>query len=132
MRLSSLALCAVLLALGVRAQPNDAKAAALSWLALIDHGAYAESWAKAGSLFHSRGAATDWTGKIAAARRPLGAAVTRFLARQTAAATLPGAPGGIYEILLFNTHFARKAGAVETVVLAREPAGWKVDGYFIR
>jgi len=45
---------------------------------------------------------------------------------------LPGAPDGQYEMLEFQTSFALKKDATETVVLAREPSGWKVDGYFIR
>jgi hypothetical protein len=46
--------------------------------------------------------------------------------------SLPGAPDGDYDIVRFNTEFANKHGAVETVVLTREAGGWKVDGYFIK
>jgi hypothetical protein len=121
-----------LFASGAHAQSGEAKDAALSWLGLIDHGAYADSWSRAGSLFRSHGGASDWAAKIGPARRPLGAVVSRALARQSATASLPGAPDGIYEILQFSTRFAAKAGAAETVVLAREKDGWKVDGYFIK
>jgi hypothetical protein len=41
-------------------------------------------------------------------------------------------PDGEYEVVQFETSFANKAAAVETVVLSREKSGWKVDGYFIR
>lgn len=133
MRRSAMAgLGMALMALGARADPSDANAAALAWLALVDHGAYAESWTKAGSLFRSHGAAPDWAGKIGPTRQPLGAVIARSLTHQTATASLPGAPDGVYEILEFKTRFAKKAGALETVVLARERNGWKVDGYFLK
>jgi hypothetical protein len=50
----------------------------------------------------------------------------------TKAKSLPGAPDGDYEVVQFQTRFANKAAATETVVLSREATGWKVDGYFIR
>jgi hypothetical protein len=53
-------------------------------------------------------------------------------ARRAGASGMPGAPDGDYEVVKFQTSFARKVGATETVVLAREASGWKVDGYFIR
>ena len=67
-------------------------------------------------------------------RGPLGDLVARKAAGQTYSKTLPGVPDGDYDIVRFNTAFANrfKKAAVETVVLAREAGGWKVDGYFIR
>jgi hypothetical protein len=50
----------------------------------------------------------------------------------TASKSLPGAPDGDYEVVQFQTSFANKAAANETVVLSLEASGWKVDGYFIR
>jgi hypothetical protein len=32
----------------------------------------------------------------------------------------------------FQTNFTHKSGAVETVTLMHEGAGWKLAGYFIR
>lgn len=48
------------------------------------------------------------------------------------AQTLPGAPDGEYQIIQYRTVFANKAGAVETVVLARVGDQWEIVGYFIR
>ncbi len=40
---------------------------------------------------------------------------------------------GEYVVFQFNTTFAQKAAAVETVTAVREPDGsWHVGGYFIR
>jgi len=46
--------------------------------------------------------------------------------------TLPGAPAGEYEVIQFQTVFAKRRDAVETVVVAHEGSGWKVNGYFIK
>jgi hypothetical protein len=35
-------------------------------------------------------------------------------------------------VLQFQTSFSQKSDTMETVVLAYEPSGWKVDGYFIQ
>jgi hypothetical protein len=50
----------------------------------------------------------------------------------TRSKSLPGAPDGDYEVVQFQTSFANKAIATETVVLSHEASGWKVDGYFIK
>ena len=55
-----------------------------------------------------------------------------FLQGVTKATSLPGAPDGKYEILRFATSFRLEPDAIETVTLAHEPSGWKVDGYFVR
>jgi hypothetical protein len=47
--------------------------------------------------------------------------------------TLPGAPDGKYWTIQFDTSFAAKAEAVETVTFMLEKDGsWRAAGYFIR
>ena len=67
-----------------------------------------------------------------AVRAPLGAPTKRVLGSVTKTGSLPGVPAGDYEVLEYRTDFANRRGAIETVVLARENAGWGVVGYFIR
>lgn len=89
------------------AGPNvdAATSAAQSWLVLVDEEKYGESWTSAATLFKSAQFAT----------------------------TLPGAPDGKYVVIQFNTTFANKAAAVETITPMQEPDGtWKVSGYFIK
>jgi hypothetical protein len=74
----------------------------------------------------------DWAKIVKPTRAPLGGAKSRTVASETTTTSLPGAPDGHYQIAKFNTEFAAKHAAVETVVLAEEPGGWKVDGYFIK
>jgi hypothetical protein len=62
----------------------------------------------------------------------LGGVSSRVLKSATKSRSLPGAPDGEYVVVQFQTSFANKAAATETVVLSHEASGWKVDGYFIR
>ncbi|MDE2356624.1 MAG: DUF4019 domain-containing protein [Alphaproteobacteria bacterium] len=103
-----------------------------SWLSRVDAGHYAESWAAAGALFQANMASRDWVARIGAVRPPLGPVLSRRLIEEEVVHALPGAPDGDYELITYRTDFARKAAALETVVLGREPGGWRVDGYFVR
>jgi hypothetical protein len=104
---------------------------ATRWVALVDAKRWGESWRAAGALFKSQMQQPRWASTIEPVREPLGAVSSRSLASITQARSLPGAPDGDYEVVRFQTSFANKAGATETIVLAHEATGWKVDGYFI-
>lgn len=114
------------------AAPNLASEGATRWVSIVDMGDYGQSWSDAGAMFKAHVAQADWAGKIKPTRQPLGAVVSRKLKSEQQTTTLPGAPDGRYTVVQFDTQFANKRNAVETVVLADEPTGWKVDGYFIR
>lgn len=106
--------------------------AAVSWVRLVDAKRWDESWATAGTLFKSEMPQPRWASTIEPVREPLGAVSSRSLKSITKSKSLPSAPDGDYEVVQFQTSFANKAAATETVVLSREASGWKVDGYFIR
>ena len=99
---------------------------------LLDQGRFAESWVRGGVLFRGEMTQDEWVRKATAARVPMGAVVTREVISDQRSPTLPGSPDGRYATIQFNTSFAHKHAAVETVILAFEPGGWRVDGYFIR
>jgi hypothetical protein len=122
----------ILFALALAAASPTAPQEAAGWVSLIDNGAYDQSWSRAGSLFKARIGEADWSKTIEPTRKPLGAILSRTLDGEQAAKSLPGAPDGDYDIVRFNTEFANKHAAVETVVLRREADGWKVNGYFIK
>jgi DNA-binding CsgD family transcriptional regulator len=111
---------------------SAAAVSAMSWLALLDRQSWDDSWNAAGSFFRSRVTKPGWTATIQPLRQPLGAITTRRLQSTTRASSLPGAPPGDYEIVMFATDFATRPGSIETVVMAREGSGWTVNGYFIR
>jgi uncharacterized protein DUF4019 len=103
-----------------------------TWVSLVDAKRWDDSWAAAGTLFKSQMPQARWASTIAPVREPLGEVSSRALKSVTKSKSLPGAPDGEYEVVEFQTSFANKAAATETVVLSHEASGWKVDGYFIR
>lgn len=110
-----------------------AEPAALAWLALADAGDAAGTWEAAASLFRRAVPLDQWTRSLDVARGPLGAVIARTRRSARFATELPGAPDGEYVVLEFDTQFAHKRTAVETVTPMRDADGeWRVSGYFIR
>lgn len=127
----------VLVALAVSSASTPATSkpdltAANSWVSLVDAKRWDESWSAAGAWFKSQMPQSRWASTIQPVREPLGAVSSRSLKSITKSTSLPGAPDGEYEVVQFQTSFANKAAATETVVLSRETSGWRVNGYFIR
>lgn len=106
--------------------------ASRAWLALVDREDWDESWRSATTTFKAAVTPQDWAASVIAARRATGPVQQRTLTTATVTTTLPGMPAGEYQALQFATDFGQKAGAVESLFLAREGAEWKVIGYFIR
>ncbi len=110
-----------------------AQKSAEQWLALIDAGNYAESWKTASGLFQAAVPQEQWERKVAAVRQPLGNLVARQLKGAQYAKSLPGAPDGNYVVFQFDTAFANKQAAVETITPKLDADGtWKVSGYYIK
>jgi Protein of unknown function (DUF4019) len=110
-----------------------AEQAAEAWLKFVDSGDYSQSWIEASSLFKSHVTEKEWEQKIAATRQPLGALITRNLKSAEYTTTLPGAPDGQYVVIRYDTSFANKKSAIETVTPMLDKDGqWRVSGYFIR
>jgi len=112
---------------------NAAVSAAEKWLAPVDVGNYSESWQEASAFF--RGAVTEptWENSMDAFRKPLGDLLSRQLKSAQAATELPGAPDGQYVVMQFDTSFADKKSAVETVTFMQEKDGqWRAAGYYIK
>jgi hypothetical protein len=110
-----------------------AQKSAEQWLALIDAGNYAESWKTAAGFFQAAVPQDQWGHTIAAVREPLGDLVSRQLKSAQYSEFLPDAPAGNYVVLQFNTSFANKNAAVETITPKLDPDGqWKVSGYYIK
>ena len=106
--------------------------AATEWINLVDSRRWDDSWDEAGTIFKSKMPKEKWASTIRPVREPLGVVSSRSVKSVTEATSLPGVPDGEYEVVQYQTKFARKKDAIETVVLTRERSGWKVDGYFIR
>jgi Protein of unknown function (DUF4019) len=107
--------------------------AAQNWLNLVDSGKYGESWDAPGGYFQSMVTKEDWVGKVAGVREAMGNAKYRKLTSSKYATSLPGAPDGEYDVMKFNSSFANKKTAIETVTTMKDKDGvWRVVGYFIK
>ena len=110
-----------------------AQTAAEQWLTQVDAGKFAESWQSAAVFFKGAVTEAQWKTALDAFRKPLGAMVSRKLKSAKYTKTAPGAPDGEYVILQFESSFANKKEAVETVTPMLDKDGkWKVSGYFIK
>ncbi|MEF8760859.1 MAG: DUF4019 domain-containing protein [Candidatus Accumulibacter sp. UW25] len=134
----SLVICAAALASapakGQEAEAvSQAKAAATSWLALVDAGNYAASWQQTAGLFQSAISEQSWVSAVQATRASLGALQSRQVASATYTRTLPGAPPGEYVVIKYTSKFAGRASAVETVTPMKEKNdSWRVLGYYVQ
>ncbi|MCH4023121.1 MAG: DUF4019 domain-containing protein [Acetobacter sp.] len=116
------------------ARPAETKASAdaRKWVELLDEGQWDASWQAAGTLFKAKITSAQWATTIQSVRQPLGRPSSRTFQSVMQTKTLPGTPAGDYQIIQFQTRFANKPNAVETVVLSREQPYWRVSEYFIR
>ena len=114
-------------------EEEDATAAALAWLDLVDGGRYAESWEEAAPALKEVANQKQWEQALQSVRAPLGACRSRKIQSRKLVESLPGAPKGPYVVIELATVFDKKETAVETVTPARGADGrWRVSGYFIR
>jgi len=107
--------------------------AAVNWLALTDAGKADESWKEAAPYLQNAVAKDDWAKVLQAVRKPLGSVVSRKVLSSMYTTALPGAPDGEYVVIQFQTEFAAKKSAIETVTPMLDKDGtWRVSGYLIK
>lgn len=95
---------------------------ARQWLVLVDDKNYAQSWSEAGKAFQNRQKTDAWAAKAGTERNPLGAVASRDLKSVDLSRSNTA-------VVRYDTVFAHKAQAVETVTLAFENGGWSVTDY---
>ena len=91
---------------------------------LVDDKNYAQSWTEAAKAFQGRQKTDAWAADEAAKREPLGAVASRDLKSIDLGKTN-------IAVIRYDTVFAHKAAAVETVTLAFENGSWSVTGYSV-
>lgn len=106
---------------------SAATQAARQWLELVDAGRWEESWAATALSFRTSNTVAAWQSASETARVPLGRVLSR---RAMSEESIPAPPNG-YQLVRFQTSFANKAAATETLSLAREGQSWRVAGYYI-
>jgi hypothetical protein len=105
---------------------------AKQWLSLMDDSNYGEAWNQAGSYMRGKITADQFHTQVSGVREPLGAMATRTIRSVQLTKTLPGMRDGQYAVVQFDSSFAHKAAAIETVALTSEKGGWSVVGYHIK
>jgi hypothetical protein len=111
---------------------EDAEASAKSWLALIDSGRYDDSWTELSSMTQAGGKQQQWVEIMKQVRDSLGPVPSRKLQKITLVNSLHGVQVVEYALLQFDTSFANKAEAVETVTVISEGGKRNVAGYSIK
>ncbi|WP_395403583.1 DUF4019 domain-containing protein [Pseudoduganella sp. UC29_106] len=112
---------------------QQAQTVAQRWLTLVDSAQYASSWDEAAQPFRTAISQSDWQTAITSARSPLGPLEKRALISATYTEQLPGAPAGQYVLIQYQTQFANKKAAIETVTPSKDADGvWRVSGYFVK
>ena len=91
---------------------------------LVDDKNYAQSWSEAAKAFQNRQKTDAWTADATAKRTPLGAVASRDLKSIDLSANNVA-------VIRYDTVFAHKAAAVETVTLIFENGGWSVTDYSV-
>lgn len=135
----------VLAGAAVAAGPEDAaQAAAESWLGTVDGGDYAGSWEQAAKAFKGAVGQGQWVQAVAGVRKPLGNVVSRTLKSREHTRKPPttrviggnvytAGGSGEYVVIQYETAFANKAAASETVIATADADGaWRVSGYVVR
>ena len=97
---------------------------ARQWLVLVDDKNYAQSWSEAAKAFQNREKTDAWAAKAGTDRAPLGAVASRDLKSVDLSRSNTA-------VVRYDTVFAHKAQAVETVTLAFENGGWSVTDYSV-
>lgn len=115
------------------AQEQEAIQASGKWLQLIDEGRYSQSWDEAAGYFKNSISRDRWTAALTATRQPLGKSINRTLHSKEYRTSLPGAPDGMYVVIMYKTSFMNKKESIETITPMKDADGtWRVAGYYIR
>jgi len=115
------------------AEQTAAVTVAQQWLAGIDAGDYAQSWTDAAEYFQGAITQDNWISALKSVRAPLGEMEIRTVDSAVTETQMPGAPDGRYVVMQFETAFAKKNPATETVTFVLEKDGqWKAGGYYIK
>jgi hypothetical protein len=106
---------------------------AKTWLALVDSEKYEESWHEAAGFFKSAVPKVQWLQSMKSMRKPMGKNTSRKLQSKLYLTSLPGAPDGEYVVIKYDSSFANKRHALETVTPLLDKDGkWRVSGYFMK
>ena len=104
---------------------------AKQWLSLLDDGNYTDGFQQMARAAQARTNAAAEAQRLRAVREPLGAMASRDLKDVNMTKAVPGLAAGQYAVVRYDSRFARKGAAVETVTLAMTKNAWSVAAYRI-
>ena len=104
---------------------------AKQWLTVFDDQNYADADKQMGAVACDKASEQKLAEKVGGVRAPLGAMSSRTLKDVRLGKPPPGMRDGQYATVRFDSAFAHKAAAVETVTMVSENGTWSVIGYFI-
>ena len=102
---------------------------AKQWLTLVDDKNYNDAYKQMSVGAQQKSGIDAWAAEIAQKRAPLGAMASRDIKAIKLTKILPGMRDGQYATVQFDSSFAHKASAVETVTLTSDKGAWSVIGY---
>jgi hypothetical protein len=104
-----------------------------SWLALIDRGAYEESWDRASGSFKDRVDKVRWVQDLKTNRGPLGQVISRKFRSAEYVTEVPDGPRGEYFVIQYDVVFETDSPGHETIMpYLTETGEWHVAGYFLQ
>jgi hypothetical protein len=104
---------------------------AKQWLTVIDDQNYADAYKQLGASARAKETEQAFAGRVGGVRAPLGAMSSRNLKDVKLTKTLPGMRDGQFAVVRYDSAFAHKAAAVESVTLVSESSAWSVVTYSI-
>jgi hypothetical protein len=112
-----------------RVRENEARAAALHWLQLVDAGNYAQAYEEEPARLRAATTEGQFLRSMEGRRAPFGRVLSRKFIGAAFTRKLTGSPDGHYESILFRTSFQHKTLAAERVILTQESRQWRVVDY---
>ena len=110
---------------------DDARVAAIEFLALVDEREYDKSYSAASSVMRDEVSQEDWVAHVSNLRNPLGRLDRRTESLSVFHESLPDAPPGEYVIFNYDSSFQNNKYATEVVAVAKGSDGvWRVVGYY--
>jgi serine/threonine protein kinase len=117
---------------GAESEIQPVISAAENWLTMVDARDYSGSWKESSAFV--QGAITEqrFTNALDTYRNPLGDLLSRKMVSSQRLTQMPGMPDGRYVVMQFETSFANKKSAIETVTFVLENGQWKSASYLIK
>src|SRR5205809_1642551 len=112
-----------------RANENEARAAALHWLQLLDTGDYEEAFEFEAQDFRMSRTQSQFVRYMQARRAPFGETLSRGFVGAAKLHKFVGVPEGDYQSIIFKTAFEHKSLTAERVILVKQDVGWRVIDY---